>query len=316
MKNQFSFVLTGKSVILVKNGHTVTVTNTHRKYADIRQACLSGNLKRAYDLVDILPQLKNQKVTVKDGAVYYGDYPLENPACDVLLDMIDEAAVARVRVDTSPLVNFLDRLMKNPEQRAVACLWKFMEASKMTLFPDGRFLAYKKVSRLANGKLVDSYTGKFNNDPGQTVSVPRSAVDDDPNVTCSRGLHVCSEAYLPEYGHGDSHTTVIVAVDPADVVAVPTDYNNAKMRVCKYEVLFVRDGDPHSPVREFTNHLCGHSPSTSVCPPVKRKEIVTPQEAMDILGLDQLARPKDALRKRLQRGVTCRRCSDGMIELL
>jgi len=30
-----------------------------------------------------------------------------------------------------------------------------------------------------------------------------------------------------------------VKIDPADVVAIPTDYNNAKMRICKYEVLGV-----------------------------------------------------------------------------
>jgi hypothetical protein len=30
-----------------------------------------------------------------------------------------------------------------------------------------------------------------------------------------------------------------VEVNPADVVAIPVDYNNAKMRVCKYKVLGV-----------------------------------------------------------------------------
>jgi hypothetical protein len=30
---------------------------------------------------------------------------------------------------------------------------------------------------------------------------------------------------------------MIVAVDPKDVVAVPTDYDNAKMRVCRYTIV-------------------------------------------------------------------------------
>jgi hypothetical protein len=65
----------------------------------------------------------------------------------------------------------------------------------------------------------------------------RDDVDPDRNRTCSAGLHCCSQEYLPEFGCGAGNKIVEVRVDPKDVVAVPTDYNNTKMRVCKYEVL-------------------------------------------------------------------------------
>jgi hypothetical protein len=61
----------------------------------------------------------------------------------------------------------------------------------------------------------------------------RNMVDDDPESTCSRGLHFCSQNYLGFYGRG---RTMIVKVNPRDVVSIPVDYKNAKGRACRYEI--------------------------------------------------------------------------------
>ncbi|UQJ95396.1 rIIB protein [Klebsiella phage CPRSB] len=82
----------------------------------------------------------------------------------------------------------------------------------------------------------DLATGKFDNSPGVTVSMPRNMVDEDKTRTCSTGLHVAAKSYLPHYGGGVGRV-IQVKVDPADVVAIPVDYNNAKMRVCRYKVM-------------------------------------------------------------------------------
>jgi len=37
-------------------------------------------------------------------------------------------------------------------------------------------------------KLVDNYTGTMDNSVGQIVSMPRQAVDNNRNQTCSNGL--------------------------------------------------------------------------------------------------------------------------------
>jgi hypothetical protein len=50
-------------------------------------------------------------------------------------------------------------------------------------------------------------------------------------------LHVCADEYLKGYANGTDARTLVVEVNPADVVAVPYDYNFAKMRVCEYKVL-------------------------------------------------------------------------------
>ena len=62
-------------------------------------------------------------------------------------------------------------------------------------------------------------------------------MDEDSTRTCSFGLHVCSYDYLPNFGTGGGDRVVICEVNPRDVVAIPQDYNNTKMRVCKYKVI-------------------------------------------------------------------------------
>jgi hypothetical protein len=64
----------------------------------------------------------------------------------------------------------------------------------------------------------------------------RNAVDDNKDQTCSTGLHFCGLSYLDHFGGSDSRT-VIVKIDPADVVSIPSDYNGAKGRACRYEVI-------------------------------------------------------------------------------
>jgi hypothetical protein len=76
----------------------------------------------------------------------------------------------------------------------------------------------------------------MNNAPGTIVEMERNQVDDNKDQTCSTGLHFCGLSYLDHFGGNDSRT-VIVKIDPADVVSIPSDYNGAKGRACRYEVI-------------------------------------------------------------------------------
>lgn len=68
----------------------------------------------------------------------------------------------------------------------------------------------------------------------------RNQVNEDATQTCSHGLHVANWDYAHNvYSAGSDAVMLEVEVNPADVVAVPVDYNQAKMRVCKYKVLGV-----------------------------------------------------------------------------
>ena len=130
---------------------------------------------------------------------------------------------------------FIENVNKNPDQKSVEQLYTFLEANHFPITVDGCFLAYKSVSRATPSKLVDHHTGHFDNSVGKIVSMPRSQCDNRRDVTCSYGLHVAAFNYAHDFR--SNSTLIEVKVNPKDVVAVPNDYNNQKMRVCEYYVV-------------------------------------------------------------------------------
>lgn len=132
-----------------------------------------------------------------------------------------------------PLALFAERLWRNPDPRVRGELDLFLEACDLPITPDGYFLAYKKV----RSNYTDIHSGTFDNSIGKTPSMPRDKVDADRNCTCSTGLHFCSKSYLPQFGGSSGYRVMVVKVSPEDVVAIPSDYKNAKGRACKYEVV-------------------------------------------------------------------------------
>lgn len=134
-----------------------------------------------------------------------------------------------------PLVAFWNNLKQNPSYRAVQGLFQYLERNKYPITPGGNFIAYKGVQE----NWTDCRTGTIDNSVGKTVSMPRNKVNEDPEQTCSYGLHVANWDYAHQlYGSGGSGGghTIMVEVNPRDVVAVPVDYNFAKIRVCEYVV--------------------------------------------------------------------------------
>jgi len=118
-------------------------------------------------------------------------------------------------------------------------LYGFLEKNNLPITPDGHFLAYKKV----RNDFLDIHSGTMDNSPGTVVEMERFKVDDNKDQTCSTGLHFCGMSYLGHFGSG-SDRTVIVKIDPADVVSIPSDYNGAKGRACRYEVIGELNVDP------------------------------------------------------------------------
>ena len=126
-------------------------------------------------------------------------------------------------------IKFAKKLAKNPSYRSRKMLYKFLEHNGHPLTEDGNFIAYRGCS----SNFRDRYSGKFDNSVGSICEMSRENVDDDPSNTCSTGLHVAAYDYAYNWGP----ITLIVEVNPSDVVTVPYDYNGTKMRVCKFKVL-------------------------------------------------------------------------------
>ena len=133
--------------------------------------------------------------------------------------------------DLNNLLAFADKLQENPSYKAVQGLYRFLKAKNIEIVAGGYVECWKTI----RGDYTDCYTGTFDNSVGATVKVDRNEVDEDPDRTCSRGLHVCAHSYLVD-GPIRGERVIKCLVHPADFVAVPKDYNDAKARVCKYLV--------------------------------------------------------------------------------
>ena len=202
-------------------------------------------------------------VKIKGETLYWQGKEMHNAISTRMIEMLKEG------FSIQPLVFFMENLMENPSHRSVKELYGFLEKNNLPITPDGQFLAYKKVR--ANYK--DIHSGTMDNSPGTVVSMPRNEVDDEANNTCSNGLHFCSQEYLPHFGSGSgsSDRIVIVKINPRDVVSIPTDYNNAKGRACRYEVISELGVDPsqafNKPVQETaTGHRVQNAVPTGDTP--------------------------------------------------
>ena len=146
-----------------------------------------------------------------------------------LADTINE--VYKAKGDLRPFALFLKKLSENPRKEVAQELWGFIIACGMTLQEDGNFLAYKNV----NEDFTSPYDNKTKNDPGTVLRMRRQDVQHDSDITCSTGFHFAAWGYLKHYASG--RKTVLLSISPADVVSIPSDYNNMKGRACAYTVL-------------------------------------------------------------------------------
>jgi len=231
-----SFIRTPDHLTVVfDDGQVETIYPSNPNYDKIVTALNSKDWETVRNLADPTVEVKRaitaggvaDRVRIEGGVVYYDDKPLHNHLTDRMLEMLSEG------IDITPLALFLQNMMENSSYRAVKELYGFLEASNLPITEDGHFLAYKRV----RSDWKDQWSGSMDNAIGVVVEMPRNEVDEDSERTCSTGLHFCSREYLPHYGSRDGGRVVIVKINPRDVVAIPADYNNAKGRTCRYEVI-------------------------------------------------------------------------------
>lgn len=166
-------------------------------------------------------------VTVTEDDIYYRGKPLHNTLVDRILELM------RANEPFEYMVKFLNNLGANPSYHAVNEAYDFLKHSGLPLTDDGCFLAYKAV----RGNYLDKHSGTIENKPGTRVSVPRNTVDDNRDRQCSYGLHVGHLRYAKDYFSGNGDIILLVKVNPAHIVSVPTDHSCMKCRVSEYDVI-------------------------------------------------------------------------------
>jgi len=229
-----TFILGARGVNLFFGAKPVSIDSSHIYFEEIVAELKKGHgtmdVEKILGLTDVPKTIEGLlfgDITVTDGEIYYKNKPLHNTLTAKMIQLIKEGW------DIAIWAKFLDKVMKNPSQTAIDELYLFLEAAQMPLTEDGDFLAFKKVR--------DDYTSihdsKTDNSIGTKPSMPREEVNPDRFNTCSSGLHFCAHSYLTHFGDTVNSRVIIVKINPADVVAIPSDYNNAKGRAWTYEVV-------------------------------------------------------------------------------
>lgn len=224
-------LVTETSITIMMNGKTYILTeDNHQHYTALRAALAAEDVDTIDRLIDVPKAVNNYGagvITVSDGTVFFEGKPLHNAVTTRLLRQMDEG------FDVKPMIAFLTNLMKNPSMVARNELYLWLEENQCPITEDGHFIAFKNV----RDTYKDWHSNTIDNSVGQKPSMPRNDVDDDRNRTCSAGLHFCSESYLQHFHAGTGTRTMVLKVNPADVVSIPNDYNNAKGRTWQYEVI-------------------------------------------------------------------------------
>lgn len=211
------------SMVLNFNGQTHNIHSSDPRYNSILEAIKKDNLEAIPDLVDNAKVYVAAGLELKNNTLYLDGQILPEALADRIIQFQKE------QLPYEYLLKFARKLRNNPSYNSREQLYKFLEHNGHPITKQGNFIAYRGVT----DDFKDVHTRTFNNKPGSVCEIPRSEVDDNPNNTCSHGLHVACYEYAKSFGP----KLVEVEVDPSDVVCVPTDYNGTKMRVCRFKVV-------------------------------------------------------------------------------
>lgn len=178
----------------------------------------------------------SERVTLKGGHVLFDGDQVDDSIERLVLRAYDEGRVT----DYLPVVNFMEKVYTNASQHTRENLFRWLVAEDFTITSTGDIMGYKGLR--ADGTSVHSgpatvdgvdVNGHVPNKPGSVIEIKRSDVVADPARGCAYGLHVGTYGYASSFGS----TMVEVHVNPRDVVSVPTDSGDQKMRVARYRVV-------------------------------------------------------------------------------
>lgn len=235
-----------------------SISNDHPRFTEIRDYLLNTPedehdenwLRRELNIVvEVGARLArlSERVTLRGNTLYFDGDEIRDSIAEHILRFFrdnDERGYA-------PLVRFLEKVQQNPSDESRESLYAWLSNRDFTINTDGDFVAYKGVRWSGSENdvpvsvhhgfaIVDgvAVNGPVPNKVGSVIEMPRSMVDGDRSVGCSFGLHAGTWEYASSFGQGG---TLVVLINPRDVVSVPSDCNFQKLRVSRYRVTDVRE---------------------------------------------------------------------------
>lgn len=212
------------------NGDVAVWSATNPEMPHILELCKNARWGEIETLNNINKAImKSKNVVVEKDTVKIDGVTVCNTATPLMefIKILQEKGV--IDSEISRIKPFLENMFENPFIDAVQEIYDYCKAMDFEITDDGCFLAYKNV-RSDLGSIFDN--GATKHKIGEYTEV--KMYDTERTNTCSKGLHFCSKSYLQHYV---GEVTIIVKINPKDVVSIPVDYNFAKGRCRKYLVV-------------------------------------------------------------------------------
>lgn len=237
------------------NGEMYSATDSHPNFRRIQDMCEAGD-ESVIDFFDISHTAQerfrrlSERVSIANGKIYFDGEEVNNALTDQVVRFINDGVN-----DFEPLVLFFEKVQNNPNPHSREQLYRWLANRNFTINPDGNIIAYKGVAvrnrdeagaeyfSISHGKAtVDGvvHNGAIPNPIGAVVEMPRSDVQHNPAIGCHTGLHCGTWNYASGFARG---AVLTVEVNPRDVVSVPTDCEDQKVRVCRYTVVGVTESE-------------------------------------------------------------------------
>ena len=213
------------------NGKQYTIHATDGQFSNAKSAFIAQDWDGLLNVLDPSRKIKQlyakyEQVEVRDGNVFIYDEPVNSIVAERILTFMSNG------IDCVPVFKFVTKLHLNPSSRAVKELYTFLEHKHLPITENGNFLAYKAVRE----DYTDVHSGQFSNVVGAVLQMPRNKVDDNKEIGCSYGFHAGTLQYASGFKPYNGKM-MIVEIDPADVVSIPTDCECQKLRTCRYKVV-------------------------------------------------------------------------------
>lgn len=227
-----TYTRSGDIITISYEGNTYPINKDHPSYTEIRKALTDKKYDIIPKLLDVEKKIETAtkgRFRVSGNTVFIDEKQVDNEIGQKIVEFM------RAKAPHKALIKFWENVLLNPDPVARKSVFPFIKKNGHPITEDGCFIAYKSV----RSDYRDHHTGRLDYNVGNVVKEDRAVCDPNPKQTCSKGLHVANRHYA--WGFNSSKKMIECKINPRDVVAVPDDYSNMKMRTC--EVYVVRDND-------------------------------------------------------------------------
>ena len=214
--------------VYFSNGESAVWSLNHPDIKEVESLCAMNAWSEIMVLHNAAKAILTEEVSVEDNLLNVAgvivNLDTSNNPVFQFIDLLRKKGVVDTEIER--IKPFLKNMFENPFIDAVTEIYDYCKAMDFEITDDGCFLAYKNV-RKDLGSIHDN--GKTKHVIGEYTE--EKMYDTNRENHCSAGLHFCSKGYLSSY---PGETTIIVKINPKDVVAIPTDYSYMKGRCRKY----------------------------------------------------------------------------------